>query len=186
VKGVSTMAWSIYESPFGPLTLVGSEGGLRAVHFPERTPRLEPDDHDPDALRDVCEQLEQYFAGEREAFEIELDLFGTPFRRLVWGALQRLPYGSVTTYGALARELRVRDSGTLVTGARPTAAQKVAWAVAATPTPIVVPCHRVLGAHGALTGYRGGLWRKRALLECEAASATRPRLRNRQGQLALA
>jgi O-6-methylguanine DNA methyltransferase len=90
----------------------------------------------------------------------------------VWRARQRLPYGSVTTYGALARELRVSDSGTLVTGARPTAAQKVAWAVAATPTPIVVPCHRVLGAHGALTGYRGGLWRKRALLDCEAASAS--------------
>jgi methylated-DNA-[protein]-cysteine S-methyltransferase len=180
------VTWSIYESPFGPLTLVGSEAGLRAVHFPERTPHPAPDDHDPDALRGVCEQLEQYFAGEREAFEIELDLSGTPFRRLVWRALQRLPYGSVTTYGALARELRVSDSGTLVTGARPTAAQKVAWAVAATPTPIVVPCHRVLGAHGALTGYRGGLWRKRALLDYETAGATRPQFRNDRGQLAFA
>jgi methylated-DNA-[protein]-cysteine S-methyltransferase len=178
------MTWSIYESPFGPLALVGGEAGLREVHFPERTPPLDPADRDADALRAVIEQLEQYFAGEREAFEIELDLSGTAFRRLVWRALQALPYGDVTTYGVLARELGVGDSGTLVTGARPTAAQKVAWAVAATPTPIVVPCHRVLGANGALTGYRGGLWRKRALLEFEAAGAMRSEFRNR-GQIAL-
>src|SRR4051812_34838631 len=172
------MTWSIYKSPFGPLALVGGEAGLREVHFPERAQPLDPADRDGDALRVVIEQLEQYFGGEREAFEIELDLSGTAFRRLVWRALQALPYGGVTTYGALARELGVSDSGTLVTGARPTAAQKVAWAVAATPTPIIVPCHRVLGANGALTGYRGGLWRKRALLEFEAADAKRPEFRN--------
>ena len=165
------MPWTIYESPSGPLTLVAGRAGLREVHFPERKPRLEPVDHDPDALRDVCEQLEQYFAGEREAFEIELDLTGTAFRRDVWRAVQALPYGALTTDGALARELGVRDSGTLVTGVRLTAAQKVAWAVAATPTPIVVPCHRVLGAHGSLTGYRGGLWRKQWLLDHERAHA---------------
>ena len=180
------MTWNIYESPFGPLTLVGGETGLREVHFPERTPVLDPADHDPDALRDVREQLEQYFAGEREAFGIALDLSGTAFRRRVWRALQALPYGDVTTYGALARELGVGDSSTVVTGARPTAAQKVAWAVAATPAPIIVPCHRVLGAHGALTGYRGGLWRKRALLDFEAASSMRPELSNRHEQLTLA
>jgi len=180
------MPWTIYESPFGPLTLVAGRAGLREVHFPERKPRLEPVDHDPDALRDVCEQLEQYFAGEREAFEIELDLTGTAFRRDVWRAVQALPYGALTTDGALARELGVRDSGTLVTGVRLTAAQKVAWAVAATPTPIVVPCHRVLGAHGSSTGCRGGLWRKQALLDFEAANATQPQLRNRRRQPALA
>jgi methylated-DNA-[protein]-cysteine S-methyltransferase len=180
------MAWSIYESPLGPLTLVGGEAGLRELHFPERTPDLDAADRDPDALRDVCEELEQYFAGERKAFEIELDLAGPAFRRRVWRALQALPYGAVTTYGALAGELGVRDSGTLVTGANPvTAAQKVAWAVAATPTPIVVPCHRVLGADGSLTGYRGGLWRKRALLNFEAARATPPELWIHDGQLAL-
>ena len=180
------MTWTTYESPFGPLTLVTGEAGLRALHFPERVPALDRADHDPDALRDVCEQLEQYFAGEREVFDVELDLSGTPLRRRVWRALRMLPYGDITTYGALARELGVGDSPTLVTGSRPTAAQKVAWAVAATPTPIIVPCHRVLGAHGALTGYRGGLWRKRALLDFEAAHATRPEFRVRHGQLALA
>jgi methylated-DNA-[protein]-cysteine S-methyltransferase len=180
------MVWTSYESPFGPLTLVAGEAGLRAVHFPERTPAPDPADHDPDGLRDVCEQLEQYFAGEREAFDVELDLAGTPLRRRVWRALRALPYGDITTYGALARELGVGDSATLVTGSRPTAAQNVAWAVAATPTPIVVPCDRVLGAHGALTGYRGGLWCKRALLDFEAAHAERPEFRVRHGQLALA
>ena len=131
------MAWSIYDSPLGPLTLVAGEAGLRALHFPERTPVLDPADRDPHALRDVCEQLEQYFAGEREAFEIELDLAGTAFRHAVWRALQAVPYGAVTTYRAL-------------------------------------------------TGYSGGLWRKRALLDFEAAGAPRPEFRHRQGRLAVA
>jgi methylated-DNA-[protein]-cysteine S-methyltransferase len=180
------MAWSIYESPLGRLTLVGGEAGLRELHFPERVPALDPADRDADALRDVCEQLEQYFAGERDAFEVELDLSGTAFRHRVWRALQALPYGTVTTYGALADELGVRDSNTLVTGAHPVrAAQKVAWAVAATPTPIVVPCHRVLGADGSLTGYRGGLWRKRALLDFEGARAAPRAVRVHGGQLTL-
>jgi hypothetical protein len=71
------MSWTTHESPFGPLTLVSGEAGLRALHFPERAPALDPADHDPDALRDVCEQLEQYLAGEREAFDVELDLSAT-------------------------------------------------------------------------------------------------------------
>jgi methylated-DNA-[protein]-cysteine S-methyltransferase len=103
----------------------------------------------------------------------------------VWRALQQLPYGHVTTYGHLARELCVRDSGTLVTGARTvTAAQKVGWAIGATPAPIVIPCHRVVGAGGALIGYRGGLHRKRALLDFEAATSS-ARFWTHQGQLAL-
>ena len=107
-------------------------------------------------------------------------------RRRGGRALLQLPYGAVTTYGALAGELGIRDSGTLVRGARPvTAAQKVAWAVAATPAPIVVACHRVVGADGSLTGYRGGLWRKRALLDFEAAGAARAERWIHQGQLAL-
>ena len=106
------MTWTTYESPFGPLTLVAGEAGLRALHFPERVPALDLADHDPDALREVCEQLEQYFAGEREAFDVELDLSGTPLRRRVWRALRMLPYGDITTYGALARELGVGVAAT--------------------------------------------------------------------------
>jgi O-6-methylguanine DNA methyltransferase len=105
-------------------------------------------------------------------------------RRRCLASWRRLAFG--ISGGSLKWPSGVGDSATLVTGSRPSAAQKVAWAVAATPTPIVVPCHRVLGAHGAPTGYRGGLWRKRALLDFEAAHATRPEFRVRHGQLALA
>jgi methylated-DNA-[protein]-cysteine S-methyltransferase len=180
------MRWSSYESPFGPLTLIGGEAGLRELHFPGRAPALDPADHDPDSLRDVLDQLGEYFAGEREIFEVALDVSGTAFQRRVWRALQELPYGDVTTYGELARGLGVRDSGTPVTGERTvTAAQKVGWAIGATPTPIVIPCHRVVGADGSLTGYRGGLQRKRALLDFEAAGAGRAGFWTHRGQLAL-
>src|SRR5690349_15549172 len=126
------MRWDIYESPFGALTLVSGESGLREVHFPGRAEGLDLAERDPDLLRDVREQMEEYFAGERERFEVALDISGTAFQRRVWCALQELPYGHVTTYGHLARELGVRDSATLVTGARTvTAAQKVGWAIGA-------------------------------------------------------
>jgi methylated-DNA-[protein]-cysteine S-methyltransferase len=180
------MAWGEYESPLGRLTLVAGEAGLREVHFPGRAPVLDPAGRDPDVLRDVREQLEEYFAGERETFEVALDVSGTAFRRRVWHALRELPYGQVTTYGQLARELAVSDSAAPVAGGRPvTAAQKVAWEIGAVPTPIVVPCHRVVGADGSLTGYLGGLQRKQALLDFEAAGAKRTGFWSHHGQLAL-
>ncbi len=86
------MSWDIYESPFGPLTLVESETGLRAVHFPGRAPVLDPADRDRDLLGEVRDQLEEYF-GERETFDVALDVSGTAFQRRVWRALQELPYG---------------------------------------------------------------------------------------------
>jgi methylated-DNA-[protein]-cysteine S-methyltransferase len=176
----------MYESPFGPLTLVGSEAGLREVCFPGRAPVLAPNDRDRDLLRETRGQLEEYFAGRRETFDVALDVSGTAFQRLVWRALQELPYGRITTYGDLARGLGVRDSGKHVAGERTvTAAQKVGWAIGATPTPIVVPCHRVVGADGSLTGYRGGLQRKRSLLDFEAAGAERVGFWAHHGQLAL-
>ena len=178
------MTWSEYESPFGRLTVVASEQGVRELHFPGRAPELDPCERDPESLRAVCEQLDEYFAGERERFEVALDLQGTPFRRRVWEALRELPYGEVTTYGRLAAELGVRDAAR--PGTRPaTAAQKVGWAIGATPAPIVIPCHRVMAADGSLTGYRGGLQRKRALLDFEAAGAARSDFWSHRGQLAL-
>jgi methylated-DNA-[protein]-cysteine S-methyltransferase len=97
--------------------------------------------------------------------------------------MQQVPYGRTTTYGALARELGITDSGALVTESRPVSgAQKVAWAIAATPTPIVVPCHRVIAADGSLTGYLGGLRRKQALLDFEAAGGAPDTLRHRDSQ----
>ena len=170
------MRWSHYDSPLGRLTLVAGERGLRELHFPGRGPAVDPSGRDPELLRDVCVQLEEYFAGRRETFDVALDLAGTAFRQRVWQALREVPYGEITTYGRLARDLGVRD----VPGAA-TAAQKVGWAVGATPVPIIIPCHRVVAADGSLAGYRGGLQRKRALLDFEAAASAW----SHQGQLAL-
>lgn len=161
-------------------SLIGDTARLRAVHFPGRRPNLPPSDRDPAALNEVGRQLEQYFTGERQTFSLELDPSGTTFQQRAWRALQRVPYGRTTTYGALARELNVSGSGNI------SAARKVAWATAATPTPIVVPCHRVIAADGSLTGYRGGLHRKQALLDFEASTGAPDALRHRpQQQLTL-
>jgi methylated-DNA-[protein]-cysteine S-methyltransferase len=180
------MKWSAYESPFGLLTLIGGEAGLREVHFPGRAPEVNELDRDDELFHDVLRQLEEYFAGEREAFDVALDVSGTDFQWRVWRALQELPFGSVTTYGALAAELGVRDSATAAAGGRTvTGPQKVGSAIGATPTPIVIPCHRVVGADGSLTGYRGGLRRKRALLDFEARSVGRAGSWTHRGQLSL-
>jgi methylated-DNA-[protein]-cysteine S-methyltransferase len=157
------MTWTTYESPLGPLTLLGSSAGLAHVRFPGRAPGLPEADCHTAALAQAVAQLEQYFSGQRQCFELELELEGTTFQKRVWRALQGLPYGQTTTYGELADELAVQRSGN-VSGAR-----KVAWAIGATPTPIVVPCHRVIAADGSLTGYLGGLQRKHALLTFEAS-----------------
>jgi methylated-DNA-[protein]-cysteine S-methyltransferase len=180
------MKWSSYESPFGVLTLIGGEAGLRQVHFPGHGPALDRLERDDQPFRDVLNQLQEYFAGEREAFDVALDVSGTEFQWRVWDALQGLPFGSVTTYGELARELGVRDSVAAAAGERTvTAPQKVGSAIGATPTPIVIPCHRVMGADGSLTGYRGGLQRKRALLDFEAGRLGRSGFWAHQGQLSL-
>ena len=181
------MAWTTYPSPLGPLTLIGGTSGLRHVYFPGRAPSLAPSDRDPSILAETVGQLDEYFAGERQAFELELDLAGSSFRHRVWRALQQVPYGRTTTYGDLAHELGITISGSLVTGrSAVSGAQKVAWAIAATPTPIVVPCHRVIAADGSLTGYLGGLQRKQARLDFEAAGGAPDTLRHRGSrQLAL-
>jgi methylated-DNA-[protein]-cysteine S-methyltransferase len=169
------MTWTTYDSPFGPLTLVGRAGALRNVYFAGRAPSLAEADRDPIAFTDAAVQLDQYFAGDRRAFDITLDLAGTPFQLRVWRALQQIPYGETTTYGTLAMQLgivAVKDTP---------AARIVAGAIARTPAPSVVPCHRVLAADGSLTGYLGGLHRKQALLELEADGVT-PTLRQRREQ----
>lgn len=169
-----------YDSPLGPLTLISGPRGLQNVHFSPGWPRVAPSGPDPAVLTEAVRQLEQYFAGERPTFELELDLAGTAFQQRMWQALQQLPYGGTTTYGELAHELGVTSSG------RVSAARKVGWAVAATPTPIVVPCHRVIAADGSLTGYLGGLQRKQALLDFEASGGVPAALRRcREQQLAL-
>jgi len=169
------MSSTIFESPFGRLALLAGDGGLRRLYFPGTAPAFDDDsDSDRGRLGIAIEQLEQYFAGERTAFELPLDYAGTPFQRSVWNELRGIPYGTTTTYGALARRL----------GAQPRA---VGAAVGATPIPIIIPCHRVIGMDGSLTGYGGGLPRKRALLDFEASAGDRAAFDAawRQRQLAL-
>lgn len=149
------MPFTIFESPLGELTLVADpDGVLRRLYFPGTAPALPAADHDPESLTATTGQLEQYFAGERTAFDLDLELAGTPFQRSVWDALRSIEYGTTTTYGALARALEAQP-------------RAVGAAVGATPIPIIVPCHRVIGSDGSLTGYGGGLPRKRALLDLE-------------------
>jgi len=150
------MPFTIFESPLGELTLVAdADGTLRHLYFPGTAPALDSGDDDPDALAAAVEQLEQYFRGERTAFDLELETAGTSFQRSVWDLLRGIPYGTTTTYGDLARTLHAQP-------------RAVGAAVGATPIPIIVPCHRVIGSDGSLTGYGGGLPRKRALLDLES------------------
>jgi methylated-DNA-[protein]-cysteine S-methyltransferase len=154
------MTSTIYDSPIGPLTLVGDSRGLRRLAFPGRAPVVPQ--RESSLVRPVVEQLDEYFAGERRTFDLALQLQGTPFQLQVWAALRRIPFGTTTSYGALARQIGVELQR------EPPEARAVASVVARTPVPIIVPCHRVIGADGSLVGYGGGLHRKRALLDFEA------------------
>ncbi|RAV08342.1 cysteine methyltransferase [Mycolicibacterium sp. GF69] len=145
-------------SPVGQLTLAGEHGRLRHLRMVDQTYEPSRDGWAPDesAFPEAVEQLEAYFAGERIDFDIELDLVGTSFQRKVWAALLTIPYGQTRSYGQIARQI----------GA-PTAFRAVGLANGHNPIGIIVPCHRVIGSNGSLTGYGGGLDRKRALLEME-------------------
>ena len=157
--------WCEIDSPVGPLLLAGSARGLRQLHFRGGPGAAAVPAHwraDPQALQAAATQLREYFAGTRRVFEVPLDLRGTPFQLAVWRALQQIPYGVTTSYGLLAREL-----------GRPQGARAVGLANGANPVPIIVPCHRVIGANGTLTGFGGGLPVKRALLQLEGAACVR-------------
>ena len=155
-------------SPIGRLLLCGDEERLSGLYTPPRS-------EERDLVRGLLrardpfvrgrEQIEAYFAGERVAFDEPLNLDGaTPFRRSVWSALLEIPYGATVSYGELARRLGI-----------PTAARAVGAANGRNPISIIVPCHRVIGSAGSLTGYAGGLDRKRYLLRHEAEVADRAR-----------
>jgi methylated-DNA-[protein]-cysteine S-methyltransferase len=156
-----TMPWTIYESPLGPLTMIGGDAGISRMRFPGSEERLDEASRRPAAFAAAVEQLDEYFGGDRHAFELDLDLgAGTAFQRKVWEQLLRIPYGTTVGYAELARAI-----------GRPDRVRAVAATVGRTPVPIIVPCHRVIGADGSLTGYGGGLHRKQALLELEARGA---------------
>lgn len=117
----------------------------------------------------VVDQFEAYFAGQRQVFELDLDLRGSPLQMLVWAQLREIPYGTTATYGELAGRI---DDSHYPSGLEPYKRVRLAAAaIGRTPTPILVPCHRVIGADGSLTGYGGGLERKQALLDLESGGA---------------
>jgi len=155
------MRHSTLSTPIGDLLLTArDDGALATVHLPGRHPDPPPGRRDDAALAEPRRQLAEYFAGERPAFDLPLHPAGGPFELRVWAALLEIPYGETTSYGELARRL----------GA-PGSARAVGAANGRNPLAVVVPCHRVIGASGALTGYAGGLDRKRALLDLEAGRA---------------
>ena len=152
-----------YAGPLGPMLLAATDRGLAGVwfegqrHGPDRTGW--PQDPEHPVLRQACAQLDAYFAGRRATFDLPLDLqAGTPFQQSVWRALLAIAPGTTTSYAELGRQL-----------GKPQASRAVGAAVGRNPVSIVVPCHRVLGTGGALTGYAGGLERKSALLRLEGA-----------------
>jgi len=150
-------------SPIGSLLLVSDGEALTALemepHRPEVAGGARPD---TGPLRAVIEQLEAYFAGDRTDFDLPLRPHGTEFQRRVWAGLVAIPYGRTTSYGALATEL-----------GNPTASRAVGLANGRNPIAVIIPCHRVIGADGSLTGYGGGLDRKRWLLGHEVATLTK-------------
>ena len=165
MKHDDTLVAARHASPLGPILLAASDRGLAGLWFEGQ--RYHPDAsrwrHDPDhpVLRRAMAQLDDYFAGRRTGFDLPLDLAaGTPFQQSVWRALLAVPCGERTSYGALSARL-----------GKPQAVRAVGAAVGRNPVSIVVPCHRVLGSDGSLTGYAGGLDRKTALLRLEGARA---------------
>jgi methylated-DNA-[protein]-cysteine S-methyltransferase len=155
--------WDVYQSPLGPLTIHVGPRGVSSISFPGRAQHLDEHMRNGDALAPVFAQLEEYFAGERRGFDLPLDLAGTELQLSVWSQLSEIPYGTTISYSELARRV-----------GRPDVVRAVGACVGQTPVPIVVPCHRVIGKDGSLTGYGGGLQRKQTLLELENRTAGAP------------
>lgn len=161
------MRHRIIDSPLGELIVVVDESGALIGLYNEGQRHLPPlarlGERDDTVAQNVVDQLDEYFAGERTSFDLPLAPKGTPFQRSVWDALTQIPLGQTMTYGGLATDL-----------GRPQAARAVGAAVGRNPISIVVPCHRVVGGSGALTGYAGGLGRKRWLLAHEQSLDPEP------------
>ena len=152
----------IIDTPLGPLLLAGDGDVLRLIGFPQGKGRIEPGadwTHTPDGFETARRQLEEYFAGRRRQFDLALDPSGTPFQREVLAELKRIPYGETRTYADIAQAV-----------GRPRAVRAVGAANGRNPLPIVIPCHRVVGSDGSLTGFGGGLDAKRYLLRLEGCS----------------
>ncbi|BAH50296.1 methylated-DNA--[protein]-cysteine S-methyltransferase [Rhodococcus opacus] len=156
-------AHTVIDSPIGPLTLVSVDGVLSGIYMAEHRHQPNPatfGDRDTAGFDEATAQLAEYFDGRRTEFTVPLATRGTPFQKRVWDALRTIPYGDTWTYGRLADSL-----------GSPTAVRAAAAANGRNPISIIIPCHRVIGSNGSLTGYAGGLDRKRFLLEREAERA---------------
>lgn len=158
------MYYCYLDSPVGDLLLAGDEDALSLVGFPEGAMRYEPE---PDWIYNekpfaaARQQLREYFAGERREFDLPLNVTGTDFQLQVLEELRRIPYGETTSYGDIAKRI-----------GRPKAMRAVGAANGRNPIPIIIPCHRVIGSSGDLTGFGGGLPAKRALLKLEAENSS--------------
>ena len=165
-SGPEDTVWDVVATPIGKLTLRGGSEGLRAIGFPGRAADLDDSRRDRAALATASGQLREYFAGERRAFDLDLDLVGDELSLRVWAELLTIPFGTTISYGELGERAGHADP------------RDIGACVGSTPVPIVVPCHRVIAADGSLRGYGGGLDRKRFLLALEhrgvAPDATLP------------
>jgi methylated-DNA-[protein]-cysteine S-methyltransferase len=153
------ISFTYLETSIGSLLLTSADSGLHSVLFPKNGRRAVPDPgwhEDASPLREPIRQLRAYFAGELEEFDLTLAPQGTPFQQKVWGELCRIPYGETISYGELAKRL-----------GNPNASRAVGLANGSNPIPIIIPCHRVIGSNGKLTGYGGGLPLKEKLLALE-------------------
>jgi methylated-DNA-[protein]-cysteine S-methyltransferase len=162
-----TTYWTMIDSPLGPLLLTADENGIsRVVMDADIDEQIAPSSgwiEDPSRFAEARRQLEEYFAGQRTEFDLPLNAKGTAFQHDVWTALQTIPYGEIRSYGHIAAQI-----------GRPGASRAVGLANGRNPIAVIVPCHRVIGASGALTGYGGGLHRKRLLLDLEARRVQSP------------
>ncbi|MEA2457564.1 MAG: methylated-DNA-[protein]-cysteine S-methyltransferase [Thermoleophilaceae bacterium] len=148
---------TVFSSPVGPLTLEGGDNALTRLGF---TAPSSPSVDGEHAFEATVAQLEEYFAGERTAFDVSLEFAGTAFERRVWHEVRAIPYGQTVTYAEIARRV-----------GSPSACRAVGRANGRNPIAVIVPCHRVIGSDGSLTGYAGGIEMKRALLDLERRAA---------------
>ena len=154
------MYYCYFETPIGELLLAGDDDGLAMIGFPQGSMRRDPESdwiYNEKPLASACQQLGEYFSGKRKSFDLPLQFDGTEFQVSVLKALQDIPYGETVSYGEIARRI-----------GKPKAVRAVGAANGRNPLPIVLPCHRVIGSSGDLTGFGGGLDTKEALLRLEA------------------
>ena len=155
----ATTYHTYYQSPVGNLHLIGARKALLSIQFPSESQTREPGEdwvRKDEIFTDIIQQLDQYFSGSRTEFSIPIELIGTEFQRKVWAALIEIPFGSTASYGEVATRI-----------GQPTASRAVGAANNANPIPIIVPCHRVIGADNSMTGFGGGVETKIRLLELE-------------------